>query len=186
MKTDRSAEETVNYQERAYRVFELFDKQWGVVAAGSPECFNACTISWGSMGTLWTRPGKSGSVITVYLHPARYTREFMADSDTFTVSFFPPEYRQALSILGTRSGRDGDKVSAAGLTPVAMGDSVGFREASLSFLCRKLYQHTFSKEDIAPDVQAYYRSHPAVYPVDENGEWQPHWMFVGEIIDAVE
>ena len=65
-----------------------------------------------------------------------------------------------------------------------MGNSVTYKEASMTFLCRKVYQHQFSKEDIAEEVQDYYKENPKVYPVDENGEWQPHWVFVGEIIDA--
>lgn len=61
-------------EEKEIRIFDLFQNQWGLVAAGTPEAFNCCAVSWGSMGTLWTRPGKTGSVITVYLHPSRYTR----------------------------------------------------------------------------------------------------------------
>ena len=170
-----------SFREKDYKVFERFEKQWALVTAGTPEKFNGCTLSWGCMGTVWNRP-----VITVYLHPARYTREFLLENDCFTVSFFPESARGALGIMGSRSGRDGDKVSAAGLTPVAVGGSVGYREASLTFLCRKLYQHPFSREDLAPEIREYYQAHPGVYPPDENGEWHPHWVFVGEVIDALE
>ncbi len=174
-----------NFRELDCKPFELFEKHWALVTAGTMERFNTCTVAWGSMGTLWTRPGGSGSVITVYLHPARYTRDFVAAADTFTVSFFPPERKKALGILGSRSGRDGDKVAASGLTPMPVGDSVGFREAGMTFLCRKIYQHQFAKEGIAPEIREYYRANPGAYPVDENGEWQPHWVFIGEVIGAV-
>lgn len=164
-----------------YKIFDLFENQWALVTAGGSERFNCCTVSWGSMGVLWNKP-----VVTVYLHPARYTREFLAANDSFTLSFFPEKYKKALGILGSLSGRDGDKIPASGLTPVAMGGSVSYREAELSFLCRKLYQHQFSKEDIAPDVREYYQAHPKVYPTDADGEWQPHWVFVGEVVDVVD
>lgn len=173
----------VNFAENDYKIFEMFHKQWALVTAGSLEYFNSCTVSWGSMGTLWTRPDKSGQVITVYIHPARYTQEFLTESDTFTVSFFPECYRKALAYLGSHSGREEDKVAVTGLTPIAMGDSVTYEEAELTFLCRKVYQHPFDKEGISEDVQEYYKANPKVYPPDETGEWQPHWMFVGEIID---
>lgn len=168
------------FKEKEYKVFELFDRQWALVTAGSPERFNGCTVSWGSMGTLWNRP-----VITVYLHPARYTRDFLKENDCFTVCFFPESCKKALGLMGSRSGRDGDKVSAAGLTPVPVGESVGYKEASLTFLCRKLYQHPFDKENLSPDIQAYYQAYPKVYPPDESGAWQPHWVFVGEIIETL-
>lgn len=75
--------------------------------------------------------------------------------------------------------------AAAGLTPVAIGNGVTYAEANLTFLCRKLYQHTFSRDDLAPEVQAYYASMPDVYP-DFHGGWQPHIVFVGEIIDVLD
>ena len=175
----------MTYEEKDYRIFELFNKQWALVTAGSMGKFNSCTVSWGSMGTLWTRPGKSGSVITVYLYPTRYTREFLTASETFTVSFFPESCKKALAYMGDHSGRDGDKAAGAGLTPVPMGDSVTYAEANLTFLCRKICQHRLAKEEIAPDVRDYYAANPKVYPPVENGEWQPHYVFIGEII-AVE
>ncbi|MBQ3386214.1 MAG: flavin reductase family protein, partial [Eggerthellaceae bacterium] len=79
------------FENRDYKIFDLFRNQWALVTAGNPEHFNTCTVSWGSMGTLWSR-----SVITIYLHPSRYTTEFFLNSATFTVSFFPAAYKKAL------------------------------------------------------------------------------------------
>ncbi|MGI6578704.1 MAG: metallophosphoesterase [Saccharofermentanales bacterium] len=172
-----------NSEEKDTEVFSLFQKQKALVTAGNMEHFNSCTIGWGSSGTLWTRPGKTGAVLTVYLHPARYTHEFLMKNETFTVSFFPSSCKEALGYMGSHSGRAGNKAEAAGLTPVAMGDSVTYEEANLTFLCRKIYQHGFAREDIATDVQEYYKANPKSFPVDENGEWQPHWVFVGEILE---
>jgi len=170
-----------NFKELDYKVFEIFDKQWCVVTAGNMEHFNGCTVSWGSLGNMWGRHGSSCPTVTVYIHPARYTSEFLTESDTFTVSFFPEEYKKALGYMGSHSGRDGNKVRASGLTPVEMGSSVTYKEANLTFLCKKLYQHQFTKEDIAPEIQDYYASMPKTYP-DFKGGWQPHIVFIGEII----
>lgn len=173
-----------NFEETEYKVFDLFRNQWALVSSGDIEEFNACTVSWGSLGTLWTRPGKNGSTVTVYLHPARYTRELLQKNDTFTVSFFSSEHRKALGYMGSHSGRNEDKVAASGLTPISLDGTVGYEEANLTFVCRKIYQHQLAKEDIAQDVQDYYVANPKVYPLNENGEWEPHWVFVGEIIDV--
>lgn len=171
---------------RSYNPFELFSKQWALVTAGNMEHFNTCTVAWGSLGILWTHPGSNGQIVTVYLHPARYTCDFFKECDSFTVSFFPEGCRKALSYLGSHSGRDENKVAAAGLTPVAIGETVTFAESQLTFLCRKVYQHQFEQEALPPDVQEYYRSKPQAFPVDENGDWQAHWMFVGEVLDIQE
>ena len=103
-------------------VFTKFDKQWALVTAGTPEHYNTMTISWGGLGTLWERP-----VATVYVKKNRYTFAFMEESDYFTVSFYPEEQRRALSLLGSTSGRDGDKVAAAGLTPEFLPQGITFR-----------------------------------------------------------
>ena len=87
--------------------------------------------------------------------------------------------------MGSHSGREGNKDEAAGLTPIQMGESITFKEANLTFLCKKLYQHQFSKDDLASKVKEYYASMPEVYP-DFKGGWQPHIVFVGEIIDVVD
>mgnify|MGYP000037245011 FL=1 len=86
-------------QAEAYNVFELFDRQWALVTAGSIEHYNSCTVGWGSLGNLWGPTGRSRPTVTVYVHPARYTCEFLEQGDTFTVSFYPPEYRRALGYI---------------------------------------------------------------------------------------
>ena len=68
--------------------------------------------------------------------------------------------RWALGIMGSRSGRDGGKAAVAGLTPVGLGGSVTFEEASLTLVCRKVYQHRMSKDGMAPDIRDYYASKP--------------------------
>ena len=72
-----------NFKEKEYKVFEMFDKQWAIVTAGSMEHYNSCTIGWGSLGNIWGHAGKSCPIVTVYVHPARYTSEFLENSYTF-------------------------------------------------------------------------------------------------------
>lgn len=163
-----------DFETKEYKVFDIFNNQWGLVTAGDLSNYNTCTIAWGSFGTIWGRgPGKGRSIVTVYVNPERYTWEFLTKLDTFTVEFFPPEYRKALGYLGTHSGRDGNKVAAAGLTPKEMGGSVTFAEANLTFVCKKLYQAPFERKNMAEVIdKGFY------------GDWEPHWMFVGEIVEV--
>lgn len=172
----------MTYKEKDYRVFAMFEKDWALVTAGTIERFNSCTVGWGSLGNMW---GDGRSTVTVYVHPARYTSEFLKENEEFTVSFLPKSQKRALAYMGTHSGRTENKAEAAGLTPVAVRNSVTYEEAELTFVCRKLYQHQFTKEDIVSDVQAYYASGAAVYP-DGNGGWQPHIIFIGEILDVID
>ena len=149
--------------------FNLFDKEWALVTAGVPNHYNTMTISWGGLGTLWGKP-----VATVYVKPCRYTHDFMDENDLFTVSFYPEKYRRALGLLGSLSGRDGDKVKMAGLTPKALNGSVTFFEAKVTLLCKKIYRQDMDTSVMpAGVVEDYYKTEV------------PHTMYVGEVIDII-
>ena len=47
----------------------------------------------------------------------------MDANDFFTVSFYPEEFKQILGVLGSKSGRDMNKMKGLGLTPVQTGES---------------------------------------------------------------
>lgn len=165
----------MDFTEKSYPVFQLFNDRWALVTAGSPDHFNTMTIGWGSMGTIWGPPHRGKQVLTVYVSPARYTHSFLEENDYFTVSFFPEAYRGDLGILGSRSGRDGDKLALTALEPVAMGPGVSFKQAELSFLCKKLYSHSFEAERVPQEVADWiYTRVP------------PHTMYIGEIVDVTE
>ena len=85
-----------------------FHEDWALVAAGNMDDHNAMTVSWGGIGCLWNKP-----VATVYIRPNRHTYGYFEKNEYFTVSFYPGEYKKALGYLGTKSGRDEDKIAAA-------------------------------------------------------------------------
>ena len=149
--------------------FEKFNSDWALVAAGPAEKFNAMTISWGSMGTIWGKP-----VVSVYVRPDRYTWRFLKENDYFTVSFYPEECRRALERMGTLSGRDGDKAAKAGLTPKPIGESMTFAEASRTILCKKIYMHPLELDAVPPEAKRIYR----------NGI-RPHELIMGEVVEIV-
>lgn len=148
---------------------ELFDKDWMALAVGKEGDMNAMTISWGEIGEVWEKP-----VLTVFVSSSRYTHEFMERSDYFTVTAFPESRRSSIQYIGTRSGRDGDKLKAAGLTPefTELGNPI-FKEANLAIECRIIYKAPLEKEDIAEDVAGIYDNGMGV-----------HSMYIGEIINV--
>ena len=114
--------------------------EWMLITAGNAQRgYNSMTASWGHLGSIWGHGGGLPTAV-VYLRPQRYTKEFVDREELFTLTFFPEEYKKALGYLGSHSGRDGDKVAAAGLTPVFEGEYTTFREAKLTLVCRKLYR----------------------------------------------
>ena len=130
--------ESIPFHELHVKAHHLWDVQWMLLSAGDFKEgeFNAMTVAWGSLGVMWHRP-----FAQVVVRPIRYTYEFMEKHDTFTLNAFGEEHRLALQLMGTMSGRDGDKIAEAGLTPIASSQvaAPGFAEAELILECRKIY-----------------------------------------------
>ena len=149
--------------------YDSFHRSWALVTAGNTSDFNTMTVSWGGVGCLWNRP-----VATVYVRPSRYTYEYMEANEYFTVSFFPEEQRNALKILGTLSGRDSDKVAQSGLTAMPCGESIAFREAELTLLCRKIYRQDMDPAQVPAEVRERFYGEGETF----------HRIYIGEIISV--
>ena len=121
-------------------------KDWMLITAGNEERgYNTMTASWGQIGSVWGHGGGLPTCV-IFVRPQRYTKAFVDREAFYTLSFFDPEYKKALGYLGSHSGRDGDKVAAAGLTPVFLDDTTAFAEAKLVLVCRKLYRAPLLEE----------------------------------------
>ena len=152
------ANSTISIQELRLKSYFIWEDQWFLLTCGdiSIHHFNSMTISWGSIGVMWNKP-----FVQVVVRPTRYTHDFMQKYPDFTVCAFPETYRKALSLLGSESGRDGDKIGRSGLTPLAGSQvkSPVFEEADLVFECRKMYSDVFRPQQfIDPAIDRVYKN----------------------------
>ena len=136
---EESGEDQLSNGFKKFSVEEAFEDngfQWfrdaQLLCAGNKEKSNAMTIGWGGIGTLWRK-----TALTVYVAEKRYTKEFLDNSEYFTVMSFDvkdskgrsSESHQArldgrvvteldavkvLNYMGTKSGRDGDRSATSG------------------------------------------------------------------------
>ena len=151
------------------------DQEWALLTAGVKEKFNTMTISWGGLGTIWNKP-----VVTVYVKPNRYTYEFMENNEYFTISFCDKEYKKDLGILGSKSGRNLDKISLTKLTPEYFENTTSFKEAKLTIICKKIYFQDMDINNI--DVESITQSE-----LDRFYKNEPmHRMYIGEVIDIID
>ncbi len=150
--------------------FQLIGKEKLLLSAGSPENFNTMTASWGTMGILWNK-----KVVSVFIRPQRYTYDFFEREPYFTVSVLQPGQDEIYRICGTKSGRDCDKVSLAGLTPYFEENAVTFQEARLAIVCKKIYIQDL---DPAGFLDSEIQHH---YPINDY-----HRLYCGEIVDILE
>ena len=151
-------------------VFSLIGDRWMLITAGTAERCNTMTASWGGLGVLWGAPAA-----TIYLRPQRYTKEFVDREEYFTLAFFGEEQRKALTLCGSKSGREVDKVKECGFT-VAQAECGApyFEEAELVLVCRKLFV-----QDMDP---ACVRDERIFASYGEKGGW--HRIYTGQVVEA--
>ena len=132
--------------------FDKIGKQWMLITSGDEDKANTMTASWG-------------------VRQSRYTKEFIDKTGHFSISFLGEEYRKALQHLGTVSGRDGDKISEAGVS-VAYENGIPYiDEAELVLTCTAL-----SATDITMDQMLDAEIEPKWY-----ADGDLHTMYVGKI-----
>lgn len=152
-----------------FNPFEKLSKQWALVSAGTPDRFNMMTVSWGAVGVIWGKPSA-----TVYIRHSRYTKEFVDAGDTFVLTFLKDGHRDALNVLGSKSGRDMDKMRASGLTPAVVDGGVTFEEAELVLVCRKCFAQLLPPDNFT-DPSILDRCY---------ADKDYHTMYIGEIVAA--
>ena len=149
--------------------FAAIGEQWMLITAGTPERCNTMTASWGGLGVLWGVP-----MAIAYIRPQRYTKEFVDANEYFTLSFFSEQWRKQLSLCGSQSGRDVDKVKECGFTVCSgEGGAPYFEQAELVLVCRKRMVMPMD---------------PAAMPEDVKEKWYHgdyHDMYWGEIVEAL-
>lgn len=124
----------IDINELTLNPFKAIGKDWLLISAIKDGTVNTMTASWGGVGVIWNK-----NVVTVYIRPQRYTKEFVDNSDYFTITFFD-DYKKELGILGSKSGRDGDKITEVGFDLELINNQPTFKQGTMTMICRKLYQ----------------------------------------------
>ncbi len=149
-------------------IYKMLSQDWMLITAGNNEKFNMMTASWGGLGNLYQKP-----VAFCFINPSRYTYQLMEKNDTYTLTFYNENSREALKVCGSQSGRNTDKVKASGLTPLTTpSGSKAFKEAWLIIECKKMVAQSLNPEALKNETLKQ--------------EWEGktmHKMYIGEIIN---
>lgn len=137
---------------------------------------NTMTIGWGTMGVEWSRP-----IFVAYVRESRYTREMLDQSGEFTINVPLDQVdSRILSVCGTKSGRDMDKIGTLQLH-LEEGEAIatpGIRELPLTLECKVLYRNKQGVEAIPQEIQDRY------YPKDAAGYQDFHYAYYAQIVNA--
>ena len=133
------------------------------------EKTNTMTIAWGFVGFMWNKP----QFITV-VRPQRFTKEILdSGADSFTVSIpFDGQLKEALSVCGSKSGRDIDKGTVVRFTPARSVASPVVEGCGLYYECRINMSQQIDGTLLSPEIVLKF------YKDDF------HFMYFGEIVDC--
>lgn len=148
--------------------FTKINTEKALITAGTEEHFNMMTIGWATFGILWRKP-----VTTAYVRHSRYTHAFTEENDCYAIVFLKPGHEKDIATLGTKSGRDMDKMKASGLTPVFVDGVPTFEEAELTLVCRKVYQDEITADKFLDGGKTMEDCYPTA---------DMHTVYTGEVI----
>lgn len=147
-----------------------------LVTAKADGKVNPMTIGWGTMGVEWGKP-----IFTVFVRESRFTKGLLDQNPEFTINVPYGSYdKNIISLCGTKSGRDLDKVSALNLTLEApeVISVPGIRELPLTLECRVIYRQDQDSAAIPEDITRKY------YPKENGLDGDYHTAYYGEIVAA--
>ncbi len=105
---------------------------------------NAMAIGWGSLGSVWGMP-----IWIVLVRPSRYTYQCIEHSNCFSVNVPGADLESAVSLCGSKSGRDGDKLTEAGVTAEKSSSVLAptIAECPIVYECQVMHRN-----DVQPDA----------------------------------
>lgn len=145
-------------------------ESWGILTGCDENGCNSMTVSWGSIGVLWSKP-----CVFAFVRPGRYTYKFMENGEYFSLAIMSPEIHSQMAVFGSKSGRDCDKYAESGFT---LCDENGVKypeEANIVFICKKI-----AAGDMKPEWFIDETIDSKNYPKKDY-----HRMFIGEIITVL-
>lgn len=118
--------------------------------AGTKEHYNTLTLGWGAFGVLWSKPAA-----IVYIRENRFSFRFFEENPVFVLSWYPEKYLKTLyQVFGGKSGRDTDKETLSGFTPVETPDGgVTYLEAEKVIICRKMLRQKVPGESLPAELR---------------------------------
>ena len=144
---------------------------------------NSMTIAWGQVGIEWVK-----MFFTIYVRHGRFTHEQIENTKEFTVSVpieRTPEIAKKIAYIGSRSGRDINKLADCNLTLVdgIEVNSPAIKEIPLTLECKVIYQQEQEIDNIPKEIKdiCYPQDVPSSNPM-ANKDF--HTVYYGEIVNA--
>ena len=164
---------SVSPEEFDENIFNLVGKDFTVITAGEDP--NSMVASWGGVGIMFNKP-----VTWCFLRANRYTLEKIRQTGTYTMCYFPDQYKGDIMQFGMKSGRNTDKMAQTNLTPFMTPDGYpAYKEAKIIIECKLIAASTVSKDEFYTDEAKTFLQEG----YDEAKDW--HKLVYGEITNIL-
>lgn len=157
----------VNFNENAQKNIDQLSKG-AFLTTKLEEKVNSMTIAWGSIGFMWNKP-----IFMVMVRPQRYTYEIIEKSNEFTITIPYEDVKDAIGFLGSKSGRDMDKLSELKIN-TCKGEEIDtpvLDMKGMHFECKIVYKTEMTNENLDSDIDM------SKYPIKDY-----HTLYFGEIV----
>ena len=145
------------------------------------DSVNTMTIGWAMLGIEWGKP-----IFIALVRESRFSKEYLDATGEFTVNIPIADIdNKILSVCGTMSGREVDKIQVLSLDLVESEiiSVPGIRQLPLTLECKVLYRQAQDPTQI-PDF-AMERYYPEVNLPLESGEKRDfHTAYYAEIVNT--
>jgi flavin reductase (DIM6/NTAB) family NADH-FMN oxidoreductase RutF len=120
----------------------VFTLGFCAITAGKEDHYNSMIGGCG-LGILFRKP-----TTWCLIRSDRYTLELILKEQTYTMSYVPEEFKKQMLFLGSKSGRDSEKMKEVALTSVQTpSGNMTFKEARLIMECKLTQITTPNPED---------------------------------------
>ena len=114
-------------------IINSYYERVGLLIAGTEDDFCVKPTSWGVGYS-----NERAKVLLMVLVDNKI-HEYMQSNEFFTICVLPEKYDEKRKLFRNQYEKNMDKVEEAGFTVFQAGESITFREAELTLVCRKLF-----------------------------------------------
>lgn len=159
----------VEYNENLEKNAELLSKG-AFLTTKSGNKVNSMTIAWGGVNFIWGKP-----IFTVMVRPQRYTYGIIEKTGEFTVTIPYENADKAISFLGSKSGKDMNKLAELNINIIESEeiDTPVLDMKGMHFECKVVYKTTMTSENLNESIKN------SKYPLEDY-----HTIYFGEIVSS--
>lgn len=152
----------INYNEEAKIGLDILSKGVFLTTKVSDE-INSMTISWGNIGRMWNRP-----IFMAMVRKERHTYKLIEESNEFTVSIPYEDMKEAVAFLGSKSGRDMNKLEALNINTLKgeVIDTPILDIKGIHYECKVVYKTEMTNNDLDAYIKDNWyskESHHTIY-----------------------